>query len=90
MSDTKELVKEKESIVETKIYKLILHNDDYNSMDWIISNLVSICRHNPLQAEQCATIAHFNGKSHVDSGEEEKIKEKSSMFRTKGIITTVE
>ncbi|MBN1253247.1 MAG: ATP-dependent Clp protease adaptor ClpS, partial [Bacteroidales bacterium] len=41
---------------------LILYNDDYHTFDFVIETLINICRHNDIQAEQCAYIVHYKGK----------------------------
>ena len=48
---------------------LVLFNDDFNSFDHVIDCLVAICEHNPIQAEQCALITHFNGKCVIKNGD---------------------
>lgn len=48
--------------------KLILYNDDVNTFDHVIDCLVRICRHEELQAEQCALIVHTKGKATVKTG----------------------
>lgn len=50
------------------IKNLILFNDDFNSFDFIIQSLVEICKHDMTQAENCAFIAHYNGKCQVKKG----------------------
>ncbi len=50
------------------IKSLILHNDDVNTFDFIIENLVEICGHDEIQAEQCALIAHLKGSCDILSG----------------------
>ncbi|MFO7852209.1 MAG: ATP-dependent Clp protease adaptor ClpS [Bacteroidota bacterium] len=47
---------------------LILFNDDYNTFDHVIESLVEICGHDPVQAEQCALIAHHKGSCEVKFG----------------------
>ena len=47
---------------------LLLYNDDFNSFDHVIDCLVTICDHNPVQAEQCALITHINGCCEIASG----------------------
>jgi len=51
------------------IYDLVLYNDDFNTFDWVIDSLVEVCKHDELQAEQCAFIVHFNGKCDVKTGD---------------------
>ena len=46
----------------------MLFNDDFNSFDHVIDCLVAICEHDPIQAEQCAVITHFNGKCKIKNG----------------------
>ncbi len=48
--------------------RLILLNDDFNSFDHVIDCLVSLCQHNPIQAEQCTIITHYNGSCIVKTG----------------------
>jgi len=50
------------------IKKLILFNDDCNSFDFIIQSLVEVCGHDLMQAENCAMIAHYNGKCPIKNG----------------------
>jgi ATP-dependent Clp protease adaptor protein ClpS len=53
---------------------LILFNDDFNTFDFVISTLVEVCDHEPLQAEQCALIVHYKGKCPVKSGTYNELK----------------
>jgi ATP-dependent Clp protease adaptor protein ClpS len=54
---------------ETKTHKLVIYNDDVNSYQYITASLIRFCKHEPLQAEQCAVIAHNKGKCSVKSGD---------------------
>jgi len=54
--------------------ELILFNDDVNTFDYVIETLVEVCGHDPYQAEQCALIAHFNGKCGVKTGQFDSLK----------------
>ena len=42
-------------------YSLILYNDDINTFDHVINCLIRICKHDVLQAEQCAWLVHNRG-----------------------------
>lgn len=53
---------------DVKPYKLVMLNDDDNTFHYVIACLIGKCDHNPIQAEQCATIAHHIGKCHIKSG----------------------
>jgi len=75
---------------ENKPYKLIMYNDDENSFHYIIACLIRKCGHDPIQAEQCATIAHHNGKCHVKSGAFDEVYEMSTILDSLGIISEIE
>jgi ATP-dependent Clp protease adaptor protein ClpS len=55
-------------MVLEKTHRLILKNDDENSYLLVIAALVRFCDHGKEQAEQCAIIAHNNGKCDIMSG----------------------
>jgi ATP-dependent Clp protease adaptor protein ClpS len=71
-------------------YKLILHNDDKNSFQWVITCLVKICGHEHHQAEQCANIVHFNGKCDVKWGDLEKLSVMKEKLQNAGLSVTLE
>lgn len=68
---------EKVDVLEKSIreYELILLNDNINTFDYVIDVLIRVCGHDPIQAEQCAWITHFNGKCSVRSGDLEEMSE---------------
>jgi ATP-dependent Clp protease adaptor protein ClpS len=73
--ELEELVEE--VITTKKTNNLVLFNDDFNTFDHVIQSLVSVCNHNPIQAEQCTLIVHNNGKCIIKVGsyrELEKMK----------------
>ncbi|MFV0344649.1 MAG: ATP-dependent Clp protease adaptor ClpS [Bacteroidales bacterium] len=47
---------------------IILHNDDFNTFDFVIDSLIELCGHDEVQAEQCAFIVHYKGKCDVLNG----------------------
>lgn len=49
-------------------WSIVLYNDDVNTFDWVINCLVKYCKHESIQAEQCAWIVHTKGKCVVKSG----------------------
>ncbi len=57
-----------EEIVEARLRNLILYNDDYNTFEFVIESLIAVCEHEPIQAEQCTYIVHYNGKCTVKNG----------------------
>ena len=71
-------------------YILILHNDDYNTFDWVINCLMRVCNHEPEQASQCAHIVHFIGKCDVKRGDYETISDMYNQLKSCGLNTTME
>ena len=61
--------------------ELILHNDDYNTFEHVIDCLIKVCKHDPLQAEQCAYVVHYNGKCLVKKGASERIEKMYSELK---------
>ena len=64
---------------------LIVWNDDVNTFEWVIECLVKYCNHDSLQAEQCATIVHYNGKCAVKTGAFDKLKPICETLLEKGL-----
>ena len=69
---------------------LVLHNDDINSLDYVMEVLVDVCDHSVTQAEQCATITHFKGKCEVRSGSPTAMKELRYLLISRGLKATVD
>ncbi len=69
---------------------LILHNDEVNSFDHVIDCLIDICRHDSIQAEQCAHITHYKGKCDVKSGEFEELSLMKGGLTDKGLSVTID
>ena len=65
MKKTKSEMPNNKNVNNTDNCQLILYNDDVNSFDFVIETLISVCDHNPEQAEQCTLIAHFKGKCQI-------------------------
>lgn len=73
-----------------KRYAIILFNDDVNTFDHVIQSLVEICKHHPLQAEQCAIIVHNKGKANVSNGEFNEMAARCQALCDRGLSATVE
>ena len=58
---------------EFKTHKVTLYNDDVLSFEYITACLVAVCKHTPIQAEQCAVIAHNKGQVDIASGSFDKM-----------------
>jgi ATP-dependent Clp protease adaptor protein ClpS len=75
---------------EVNSSKLILHNDDRNSFEWIILALTTILNISTVNAEQLAMIAHYKGKATIKHGSEEQLEEFRDSFSMLDVTTTVE
>jgi len=51
-----------------EVYKLVLHNDDIHTFDYVIDSLIEVCKHTLEQAEQCTMLVHYKGKCTVKTG----------------------
>jgi len=69
---------------------LILHNDDFNTFHHVIASLMEICRHELLQAEQCAYIVHHKGKCDVKSGTYDELHLMKDQLTSKGLSVTID
>lgn len=87
---TKKKVKSQVDEILSQPYKLILHNDDKNSFDWVITCLVKICSHEYEQANQCAHLVHFKGECDVKYGDFEKISLMKEKLQSAGLSVTME
>ena len=79
-----------ESNETSEEYKLVLYNDEVNTFQHVINCLVEICRHNPIQAEQCAWLVHNKGKYAVKTGTFEEIKLMCEKMLVEGLSANVE
>lgn len=84
---------ELESVVEedTTLNKyLILHNDDVHTFDYVIENLIEICKMDAVQAEQCTFLVHYKGKCDVKKGTVNSLKPYKEALNDKGLEVTIE
>ena len=79
--DTKEVTED--------VKELILYNDDVNTFDFVIETLVEVCQHDPLQAEQCAMVVHFNGKCAVKKGSLSELKPRKDEMSNRKLIVSI-
>lgn len=68
---------------------LILFNDDVNTFDHVIDCLVRICKHDELQAEQCATLVHYKGKCAVKQGGKADLMAMCQALLDEGLSATI-
>jgi ATP-dependent Clp protease adaptor protein ClpS len=75
---------------DIKTHGLTLYNDNIHDFGYIMSCLVKFCGHDPQQAEQCATIAHFNGKCNIKNGDFLDILDIHTNFERMEVRTEIE
>jgi ATP-dependent Clp protease adaptor protein ClpS len=77
-----------EELVDIK--NLLIHNDNVNTIDWVIESLIEVCHHTEEQAEQCTLLAHFKGKACVKTGTFEELSPMKNGLIDRGINATIE
>ena len=87
---TKKKTQSKVEEILSKPYRLILHNDDFSTFDWVITCLMKVCKHEETQAAQCAHLVHYKGKCDVKYGDLETISEMKSKLQGAGLSVTME
>lgn len=55
------------NIGEPKHYKVIMHNDDFTSMDFVVEILIDIFHKNETEAERLMLTVHESGRAAVGS-----------------------
>ncbi len=70
--------------------RLVVHNDDVNTFEWVIESLIDICNHTMEQAEQCAYIIHYSGKYAVQQGTRRTLSPMREQLVDRGINATIE
>ncbi len=75
---------------QTTIRELILFNDHVNTFDFVIETLIEVCKHEAEQAEQCAMIAHYNGKCMVKTGDFLELKPLCEEMTLRGLTVSIE
>lgn len=87
----KQQLQSSDSISEllTSRMEFVLFNDDVNSFEYIIESLIEVCEHQPEQAEQCALVAHFNGKCGIKFGTLSELAPMNNELNNRGISTVL-
>lgn len=70
-------------------HSLILFNDDVNAFEFVIDSLIEVCKHEPVQAEQCTFIAHHKGKCDVKIGSLAELKPMKDELIRRGLTATI-
>lgn len=70
--------------------RLVVHNDEVNTFDWVIESLVDICKHTLEQATQSAYIIHYKGRYAVREGSRHILGPMREALVDRGIQATIE
>ncbi|MBT0549552.1 ATP-dependent Clp protease adaptor ClpS [Riemerella anatipestifer] len=70
-------------------HKLVLHNDDFNTFDFVIESLMEVCAHTLEQAEQCTFLVHYKGKCTVKTGNLELIEPMHKKLLLRGLSSEI-
>ncbi len=87
-TDSDVLIAPEEVAVEGK--QLIVYNDDFNTFDHVIESLIKVCKHDPIQAEQCTFLIHYKGKCSVKKGAYEVLEPMCTALLERGITAEIE
>jgi ATP-dependent Clp protease adaptor protein ClpS len=74
----------------SKFHELVVHNDDFNTFDFVIKTLIEVCRHSPEQAEQCTFIIHYKGRCTVMTDDYDTLRPMYTEILNRGITATIE
>jgi ATP-dependent Clp protease adaptor protein ClpS len=73
-----------------EIGELVVHNDEVNTFDWVITSFVEILKHSSEQAEQLSLIIHFKGKATVKTSPIRVLKPLKQALIDRGLSVTIE
>ncbi len=57
-------VKTQEKVATPSLFKVLMHNDDYTTMEFVVEVLQEIFRKPPTEAEKIMLTIHFQGVGH--------------------------
>jgi|SRR3954468_11144529 len=69
--------------------QIILYNDDVNTFDFVITALIKVCKHDPIQAEQCTYLVHYKGKCSVKKGTYEELEPMCTALLERGLTAEI-
>lgn len=87
LTDSEEVLQLEEVTVRER--ELVLYNDDVNTFEFVIECLMDICKHDPLQAEQCTYIVHYSGKCSVKTGSYSDLNPMRVALADKGLSVVI-
>lgn len=69
---------------------IVLYNDEVNTFDFVIDSLIKVCKHEPIQAEQCTILVHFKGRCDVKKGEYDTLEPICSALLERGLTAEIQ
>jgi len=69
---------------------IVLYNDEVNTFDFVIDSLIKVCKHEPIQAEQCTILVHFKGRCDVKKGEDDTLEPICSALLERGLTAEIQ
>lgn len=76
--------------VSTEECQVVLYNDHVNTFDYVIDMLMKVCKHEALQAEQCAMLVHYKGRCVVKKGSLDKMKSIFTKLSDSGLTVEID
>lgn len=70
-------------------HEIILYNDDVNTFDHVIETLIRVCKHEELQAEQCAILVHYKGNCCVKTGSFDELRPQCTALLDAGLSAEI-
>jgi ATP-dependent Clp protease adaptor protein ClpS len=86
--DSDVLIAPEETEIEGK--QLVLYNDDFNTFEFVTESIIKICKHDPIQAEQCTYLVHYKGKCSVKKGSYETLEPMCTALLERGLTAQIE
>jgi len=77
-------------VVTDEQYQIVVFNDHVNTFDHVIQSLMTICKHEWIQAEQCALLIHTTGKTVVKSGPYKEMERMCTALHDRSITAEIE
>ncbi len=74
---------------EDEVNKLILWNDDFNTFDFVIESLITVCKHTAEQAQQCTILVHYKGKCTVKTGSMDLLEPMHEQLTERGLTSEI-
>jgi ATP-dependent Clp protease adaptor protein ClpS len=78
-----------DDVMLDEIHTLWLINDDFNTFEFVIDNLMELCKHSYEQAMQCALITHNYGKCDILKGLYSELEIIATIMLNRGLTVKI-